>query len=67
MFFCLVIALLSTFFYVNILIAEIVNAKINVYGQQDENYRNEAIRRSKVKNILLIIMSLFWATIILWI
>lgn len=66
MFFCLFIALLSTLFYINILIAEIANTKINMYSMQDDNSYNESLKRGKVKNILLIIMSLFWTTVILF-
>ena len=66
MFFCLFIALLSTLFYINLLIAEIANTKINMYSMQDDNSYNESLKRGKVKNILLIIMSLFWTTVILF-
>lgn len=66
MFFTLLIALLSTLFYANILIAEIVNSKNSIYEDRNAEFFKEAVRRSHLKNTLLIIISLFWTTFIIY-
>ena len=55
------IALLSTLLWVNILFAEHITTKINPYITEADVVQKQ---RAVVKTILVIIMSLFWATYI---
>lgn len=55
------IALLSTLLWVNILFAEHITTKINPYVTEADVVQRQ---RSVVKTILVIIMSVFWATYI---
>lgn len=55
------IALLSTLLWVNILFAEHITTKINPYVTEADVVQKQ---RAVVKTILVIIMSVFWATYI---
>lgn len=55
------IALLSSLLWVNILFAEHITTKINPYITETDTVQKQ---RAVVKTILVIIMSLFWATYI---
>jgi hypothetical protein len=55
------IALLSTLLWVNILFAEHITAKINPYVTEADVVQKQ---RAVIKTILVIIMSVFWATYI---
>ena len=55
------IALLSTLLWVNILFAEHITTKINPYVTEADVVQRQ---RAVVKTILVIIMSVFWATYI---
>lgn len=55
------IALLSTLLWVNILFAEHITTKINPYVTDEDIVQKQ---RAVVKTILVIIMSVFWATYI---
>lgn len=55
------IALLSTLLWVNILFAEHITTRINPYVTEADVVQRQ---RSVVKTILVIIMSVFWATYI---
>jgi hypothetical protein len=59
--FILITALLSTLLWINILFAELITVKINPYITQDDKVQKQ---RAMVKNILIIIMSVFWGTYI---
>lgn len=59
--FILITALLSTLLWINILFAELITVKINPYITQDDTVQKQ---RAMVKNILIIIMSVFWGTYI---
>ena len=63
MFFCLIIALLTTFIWINVMYAEYINAKVNPYQKTDEDMKNDE-RRGVLKTLLVIIMSISWATVI---
>lgn len=56
---CLFIAILSTLIWVNITVAEILNAKLNPYKETDDSDK----KRTVLKNYLTIIMALFWAIV----
>jgi hypothetical protein len=47
--------------WINILFAELITVKINPYITQDDKVQKQ---RAMVKNILIIIMSVFWGTYI---
>lgn len=53
---CLFIALLATFLWINITIAETVNTK-------NMAVNDNSVKLSKVKTYLVIIMALFWAIV----
>jgi hypothetical protein len=63
MYFCLIIAILSTLLWVNVLFTENINAKVNPYQKNDEDMKNDK-RRGVLKTLLVIIMSISWATVI---
>lgn len=60
MLFCLFIAILSTLIWINVSVAQSVEAKVNPYSQDTDGER----KRSILKNYLVIIMSIFWAIVI---
>jgi hypothetical protein len=60
MLFCLFIAILSTIIWLNITIAEILEAKLNPYKETDASDN----KRTVLKNYLSLIMALFWAIVI---
>jgi len=62
MYFCLFIALLSTFIWIDTNIAESINAKIYPYANADRDEEDK--KRAKFKTCLVIIMALFWAAVI---
>ncbi len=63
MYFCLIIAILSTLLWVNVLFTENINAKVNPYQKNDEDMKNDK-RRGVLKTLLVIIMSISWTTVI---
>ena len=63
MYFCLIIAILSTLLWVNVLFTENINAKVNPYQKNDEDMENDK-RRGVLKTLLVIIMSISWTTVI---
>ena len=67
MFFSLFIAILSIVMYINIVIAEISSStKWLLQSDNNADYYNAAIKRSRIKNILLIISSLFWTAVLIY-
>ena len=62
MYFCLVVALLATFIWINVTVADCINAKITPYGNKERD--EEDGKRAKLKTYLVIIMALFWAAVI---
>lgn len=62
MFLVIVLAILSSLIYMNLMLTDAINAKINPYGTgKDEK---QAILLSKIKYALLVIMALTWGTVI---
>lgn len=57
----LFIALLSTFLWLNITIAEIVNSRTNPYANDN------GVKNAKYKTCLSFVMALFWAIVIRYI
>lgn len=62
MYFILVLALGFTFIYVNLILSDAINARINPYSAGKE--KEEALLLSKIKYILLIMMAFFWSAVI---
>lgn len=60
---CLIIALLTTFLYINLTVAEIVNAKIN-HSTVASNNNQIGVIYALIKYVLILIMSIFWGVII---
>ena len=58
--FCLLVAIFSSLLYINLLIAEIVNAKINPYNRDENDYKRE-VKNSYIRIVLISIMSIFWS------
>lgn len=63
MYFCLVISILSTLMWINVMYAEYIISKINPYTNGEDK---EDKMRGKLKNILVIIMAIFWSSVILY-
>ena len=63
MIFCLIIALLSTLIYLNLLLSDLINMRINPNYAPSNNDEN-AVIIAKIKYVLLIIMAIFWSIII---
>ena len=63
MYFCLVVSILSTLMWVNVMYAEYITSKVNPYTHGDDNVDK---MRGKLKNILVIIMAIFWSAVILY-
>jgi hypothetical protein len=57
----LIIALLTSLLWLNILFAEHITVKVNPYLSQTDEVQKQ---RSKLKTILVIIMSVFWGVYI---
>lgn len=62
MYFILVWALVSTFIYVNLILSDAINARINPYSAGKE--KEEALLLSKIKYVLLIMMAFSWGAVI---
>lgn len=62
MYFLIVLALLSTFIYVNLVVSDAVNARINPYAAGSDE--KTAVLISKIKYALLIIMAFSWGAVI---
>ena len=66
MYFCLVIAFLMTFLWIDNLVVSSINARVNPYQKTDEDKaRNEM--DAKKRTAYIIIASLFWAVVIIFI
>lgn len=63
MYFCLIVSLLSTLLWINVLYTENINAKVNPYQKNNGDLKNDE-RRGILKTLLVIIMSISWATVI---
>lgn len=63
MFICLFIALLLSFWWINILFAESISAKLNPY-QRSEADRKKDENNAKLKIAISAMMAIFWATVI---
>ncbi len=62
MYIILVLALFSTFIYVNLMLSDAINARINPYSAGKE--KEEALLLSKIKYVLLVIMAFSWGAVI---
>lgn len=65
-FLTMAIALLLTFFWIQMWLADFVNARVNPYAQDTEGPFSDKVR-SKIKLGLILAMSLFWAATIIMI
>lgn len=63
MYFCLVIAILMTFLWIDNLVVSSINARVNPYQKTDED-KNRDERDAKKRTAYIIIASLFWAAVI---
>lgn len=63
MYFCLVISILSTLMWINVMYAEYITSKVNPYTNGEDK---EDKMRGKLKTILVIIMATFWSAVILY-
>ena len=62
MYLIIVLALLSTFVYINLMLTDAINARINPYGAGKEE--KVAMLLSKIKYVLLLIMAFSWGAVI---
>ena len=63
MYFCLVISILSTLMWINVMYAEYITSKVNPYTNGADK---EDKMRGKLKTILVTIMATFWSAVILY-
>ena len=63
MVFVLILALLSTLVYINLLISDVINMRINPSTAPSNNAEN-AVLIAKIKYILIFIMSVCWGIVI---
>lgn len=63
MVFCLIIAILSTFVYINLLISELVNSRVNPAAVAGLG-KDVLVTIAKVKYLIILIMSIFWGIVI---
>lgn len=63
MFFSLTVAIAATFLWVNQWLADFINAKVNPYTVSEDDKKDDKFR-SKLKLWLIVIMALFWGTVI---
>lgn len=65
MYFCLVIAFLMTFLWIDNLVVSSINARVNPYqkNENDERFdKNNAIKRT----VYIILASLFWSAVVIF-
>jgi hypothetical protein len=63
MYFLLVVAIYATLCWLNVMFSEHITAKVNPYVKPEDT---TDIQRAKIKNILIIIMALFWSAVVLY-
>lgn len=66
MYFCLVIAFLMTFLWIDSLVVSSINARVNPYQKTDED-KNRDEKDAKKRTAYIVIASLFWAAVIFFI
>ena len=66
MYFCLVIAFLMTFLWIDSLVVSSINARVNPYQKTDDDKKRDE-RDAKNRTTYIIIASLFWAAVIIFI
>jgi len=63
MVFCLIIAFLTTFIYINLLLSDAINMRINPSAAASRN-EETAILVAKIKYFLILLMAVFWGIIV---
>ena len=63
MYLCLIIAILTSFLWVDNLVVASINARINPYQKTNDD-KNKDERDAKKRTAYIVIASLFWATVI---
>ena len=63
MYFCLVVAILMTFLWIDNLVVSSINARVNPYQKTDAD-KNRDERDAKKRTAYIIIASLFWSAVI---
>ena len=63
MVFCIIIALLSTFVYLNLILSDAINIRNNP-GASASRDANTAVLVAKIKYALILIMSVCWGIVI---
>lgn len=63
MFFTLVVAIISTFLWINQWLADFVNARVNPYASTEEDKDRDRFN-AKLKLWLIVIMALSWSIVI---
>lgn len=66
MYFCLVIAFLMTFLWIDSLVVSSINARVNPYQKTDED-KNRDEKDAKKRTAYIVIAALFWAAVIFFI
>lgn len=63
MFFSILVAILSTLLYINLVCSDFINARINPYSNKD----NKTEFKDSLKLIVILIMAIFWTIVIRYI
>ena len=60
MVFCLIVALFATLVYINLILSDSINLRVNPAMAASKN-DNDAVRVAKLKYFLILLMSVFWS------
>ena len=63
MYFCLVIAFLTTFLWIDTLVVTAINAHVNPYQKSEEEKKEDKYNAIK-RTVFIIIASLFWSLVL---
>ena len=66
MYFCLVVAFLMTFLWIDKLVVMSINARVNPYQKTEEDIKRDN-RDALLRSIYVILASLFWSAVIYFI
>lgn len=62
MFICLVIAILATFLWIDQMVIESINARINPYQKTVDDVKADRVNAVK-RTVYILIASIFWSTV----
>jgi len=63
MYICLIIAILSTFKWVDTMMVDSINAKVNPY-QKNDGDKKEDQTNARIRTLCIVVAAIFWAAVI---